>query len=115
MDTGIAYLSNDKEIIKFQYGNRAICFRGPYLLEYFASIKKWNNSYLVVMAKYRHNQEPEEEYIDLIPVLKSLHIDATQFLKSIQEVRFEFGKIKQQKSPPVFDGDFYFFVLHNCN
>lgn len=41
---------------------------------------------MVVMAKYQHNQEPEEEYIDLVPILKNLYIDASQFLKPIKEV-----------------------------
>ena len=30
-------------------------------------IKEWDNGYLVVMAKYKHNKKPEEEYIDLVP------------------------------------------------
>ena len=34
---------------------------------------------MVVMAKYQHNQESEEEYIDLIPILKDLYIDAVHF------------------------------------
>ena len=49
--------------------------------------RDWDNGYMVVMAKYRHNQEPEEEYIDLVPILKNLYIDASQFLKPIKEVR----------------------------
>ena len=60
MDTGMAYLSNDKDMIRFQYGHHVIRFRGPYSLEYFTSVKEWDNGYIVVMAKYRHNQEPEE-------------------------------------------------------
>ncbi|RHP33998.1 DUF7724 family protein [Lachnotalea sp. AF33-28] len=87
MDTEKAYLSNDKDMIKFQYGRRIVRFRGPYSLEYFTSVKDWDNGYMVVMAKYRHNQDPEEEYIDLVPILKNLYIDASQFLKPIKEVR----------------------------
>lgn len=41
---------------------------------------------MVVMAKYSHNPEPEEEYINLVPILKNLYIDALQFLKPIKEV-----------------------------
>lgn len=87
MDTGIAFISNDKDMIKFQFRNRMIRFRGPYSLERFTSIKEWDNGYLVVMAKYRHNQEPEEEYIDLIPILKDLYIDAPSILEPIKEVK----------------------------
>lgn len=92
MDTGKAYLSNDKDMIKFQYGRWMIRFRGPYSLEYFTEVKDWDNGYIVVMAKYRHNQNPEEDYIDLVPILKNLYIDADQFLKHIREVRLDYGK-----------------------
>ena len=66
MDTEKAYLSNDKDMIQFRYGDKIIRFRGPYSLERFISIKEWDNGYIVVMAKYQHNAEPEEEYIDMI-------------------------------------------------
>ena len=33
------------------------------------------------MAKYKHNQESEEEYIDLIPILEDLYILPEEFLK----------------------------------
>ena len=87
MDNDRAYLSNDKDMIKFQYGEKIIRFRGPYSLERFTSVKEWDNGYLVVMAKYQHNKESEEEYIDLIPILKNLYIDAAHFLKPSKEVR----------------------------
>ncbi len=92
MDIEKAYLSNDKDMIKFQYGNKIIRFRGPYSLEYFTSIKEWDNGYLVVMAKYKHNQKPEEEYIDLVPILENLYIDVSKFLKPIKEVRLAYGQ-----------------------
>lgn len=92
MEIGKAYLSNDNDMIKFQYGRRIVRFRGPYSLEYFDSIKEWDNGYMVVMAKYSHKQEPEEEYIDLVPILKNLYIDASQFLKPIKEVRLAYGQ-----------------------
>ena len=40
-----------------------------------------------MMAKYRHNHEPEEEYIDLLPILEDLYIDPKTFLDPITEVR----------------------------
>ncbi len=92
MDNERAYLSNDKDMIKFQYGEKIIRFRGPYSLERFMSVKEWDNGYLVVMAKYQHNKELEEEYIDLIPILKNLYIDAAHFLKPIKEVRLAYGQ-----------------------
>ena len=92
MEIEKAYLSNDKDMIKFQYGNKRIRFRGPYSLEYFTSIKEWDDGYLVVMAKYKHNQNPEEEYIDLVPILENLYIDVSKFLKPIKEVRLAYGQ-----------------------
>lgn len=41
------------------------------------------------MAKYKHNEESEEEYIDLIPILKKLYIIPEEFLKPIKEVKVE--------------------------
>ncbi len=91
MNGDSAYLSNDKDMIIFQYGDKIIRFRGPYSLEQFTSVKEWDNGYLVVMAKYQHNEESEEEYIDLIPILRNLYIDASLFLKPIKEVRLAYG------------------------
>lgn len=83
-----AYLSNDKNYtILFKYGPYTIRFKAPYSLERYTSIKEWDHGYLVVMAKYRHNKESEEEYIDLIPILKDLYISPDTFLKDIKEVR----------------------------
>lgn len=47
--------------------------------------------YLVVMAKYSHSMQDEEEYIDLIPILENLYFDAEEFLKPIKEVRIEYA------------------------
>ncbi len=41
------------------------------------------------MAKYHHNQEMEEEYIDLVPILEKLYIIPEIFLKPIKEVRIQ--------------------------
>ena len=43
------------------------------------------------MAKYRHNAEPEEEYIDLKPILNGLYIDCDAFLKPIKNVRIAYA------------------------
>ena len=48
---------------------------------------EWDNGYLVVMAKYGHNKESEEEYIDLVPIFENLYIEPDVFLKPIKEVR----------------------------
>ena len=87
-----AVLSNEKNYTKFQFGNHVIRFVAPYSLEYYTEVKEWDNGYLVVMAKYQHNKESEEECIDLIPILKNLYIDAAHFLKPIKEVRLAYGQ-----------------------
>ena len=38
------------------------------------------------MAKYDNNTEPEEEYIDLVPILENLYINTDDFLKTIKKV-----------------------------
>lgn len=82
-----AILSKEKEFINFHYDNYNIRFKAPYSLEKFTSVKEWDEGYLVVMAKYKHNVESEEEYIDLVPILEDLYISPKEFLKPIKEVK----------------------------
>ena len=89
MNYDSAFLSNKGNFTVFRYGNYIIRFKSPYSLEKYTAIKEWDNGYLVVMAKYKHNQESEEEYIDLIPILEDLYILPEEFLKSIKEVKIE--------------------------
>ena len=85
----LALLSNRDGFTVFQFGKHTIRFRAPYSLERYTEIKEWDNGYLVVMAKYSHNTEPEEEYIDLVPILKNLFFDVNEFLKPIKEVKIK--------------------------
>ena len=55
-------------------------------LERYTKVVEWDHGYLVVMAKYKHNEKPEEEYIDLVPILKNLYFDADKFLSPIKGV-----------------------------
>ena len=89
MNYDSAFLSNKGNFTVFRYGNYIIRFKAPYSLEKYTAIKEWDNGYIVVMAKYKHNQESEEEYIDLIPILEDLYILPEEFLKSIKEVKIE--------------------------
>ena len=66
-------------------------FRAPYSLERYLEVKEWENGYLVVTAKYQRSDEPEEEYIDLIPILENLYIDIDEFLTPIKGVNVENG------------------------
>lgn len=53
-------------------------------------IKEWDHGYIVVLAKYRHDEKPVEEYIDLVPVLEDLYFDADEYLNQIKEVRIQY-------------------------
>ena len=75
-----AVLSNEKNFTVFQYDGQRIRFRTPYSLERYTQVKEWDHGYLRVMAKYRHNEKEEEEYIDLCPILENLYFDAEAFL-----------------------------------
>lgn len=82
-----AILSNDSNFTIFSYGDYVIRFKAPYSLECYTDVKEWDNGYLVVMAKYTHNNESEEEYIDLIPILENLYICPEIFLRPIKGVK----------------------------
>ena len=39
------------------------------------------------MAKYSNSKEPEEEYIDLAPILQNLYFDVDEVMSQIREVK----------------------------
>lgn len=88
--SGTAYLSNQKDCIQFRYGNTKIRFKGPYSLEKIKRIKTWDKGYIVVSAKYANQKDEVEDYIDLIPILGNLYIDANKFLKPISKVKLDY-------------------------
>ncbi len=85
-----ALLSNAGGFTAFSFGGYNIRFRAPYSLDRYVDVVKWDDGYLVVLAKYNHNAEPEEEYIDLKPILEGLYIDPVAFLKPIKKVRLAY-------------------------
>ena len=90
MNSDCAKLSNEGCYTIFSFRDSRLKFIAPYSLERYESVVKWDNGYLVVMAKYSHLKEPEEEYIDLIPVLEDLYMDKEKFLAPIKEVKIEY-------------------------
>lgn len=86
-----AVLSNAGGFSAFSFGGYNIRFKAPYSLERYVDVVKWEDGYLVVLAKYSHNVEPEEEYIDLKPILDDLYIDPDSFLKPIKSVRIAYA------------------------
>lgn len=84
----IATLSNDKDVVKFVYKDTVIRYRGPYSLQYFSNVNKYDNGYIEVMCKFSHDQDLIEDYIDLEHIASKLYMD-TSFLKEIDKVRCE--------------------------
>lgn len=81
-----AYLSNNGEYTTFTFGARTLTFLTSKSLERYTSIKKWDNGYIVAMAKYSTRPTEEEEYIDLVPILENLYMDPQTFLEPIRQV-----------------------------
>lgn len=88
---GIAYLSNEENYTVFTFNDVRLKFIAPYSLQKYEKVLTWDNGYIEVMAKYSHNAESEEEYIDLLPVLKNLCIDSESFLKPIKSVEIKYA------------------------
>ena len=91
MNNQQAILSSEPNYTVFRVGDKVIRFRAPYSLEHYTEVKERNHGYIVAMAKYKQNDKPEEEYIDLISILKNLYFDPDIFLTPIKEVREENG------------------------
>ena len=85
-----AYLSNNGEYTTFSFGGRTLTFLTSKSLERYTNVIEWDNGYLVVMAKYSTRPTEEEEYIDLIPILENLYMNAEVFLNPIQQVEVRY-------------------------
>ena len=70
-----ATLSNADGFTAFSFGGYNIRFKAPYSLERYTDVVT----------------EPEEEYIDLKPILDGLYIDYDSFLKPIKSVRITYA------------------------
>lgn len=86
-----AYLSSKGRYISFTWQDRVIRFMGPINLQYIEKIKEWDKGYIVVDARYKDIQEYIEDYIDLIPILERLYINAEEFLEPIQNVEVRYA------------------------
>ncbi|MBR0163307.1 MAG: hypothetical protein IJQ12_01400 [Lachnospiraceae bacterium] len=85
-----AYLSNEGRYTVFRFGDEELRFIGPYSLERYDVVTEWDKGYIVVMTKYSHSEQLIEEYIDLIPVLRDLMMDAKTFLDPIGKVEVSY-------------------------
>lgn len=86
-----AYLSSKGRYTIFRYRDMELRFIAPYSLERYEKVVEWDHGYLVVLTKYSHNQGLEEEYIDLLPILNALYMDAELFLKPIKNVEAQYA------------------------
>jgi hypothetical protein len=84
-----AVLSSKGNYTSFTYGDEIIRFMTSHRLERYVKVNKWDHGYLEVIARY--NGREEEEYIDLIPILKNLYIDPDAFLKPIKNVEVSYA------------------------
>lgn len=83
----VAFLSSKDGYTVFRYENLIVRFLAPYSLENYTEVKLWEKGYIEVMAKYSHNKELEEEYIDLKPIFEDLYLPEDIILDKIKEVR----------------------------
>lgn len=84
MDPDCALLSNRGRYTSFSFGGETIRFLTSPRLVRYETVKKWDNGYIEVDAIY--GDRKEEEYIDLVPILKNLYIDPESFLKGVKRV-----------------------------
>ncbi len=85
-----AVLSSFGRYTTFSFRGRTITFHTCDGLVRYTRILKWYNGYIEVMARYRHEREEIEEYIDLEPVPDYLYMDKEQFLSPIRKVRIAY-------------------------
>ena len=83
-EEGTAILSSKGNYTSFSYGDNVIRFMTSPALMRYEKVLKWDKGYLEVIANY--NGREEEEYIDLLPILDNLLIDADSFLSPIKKV-----------------------------
>ena len=83
---GVAILSSFPNYTTFSYAGTKLTFRTCNNLDRYTKVLLWDNGYIEVMAKYNHESEEIEEYIDLEPVLEGLYMDKQKFLEPIKEV-----------------------------
>jgi len=84
-----ALLSNSADITSFSFADETIRFRTSPRLERYTEVKEWDDGYMVVSAKYKGIGETEE-YIDLVPILHNLYVNADRFLKRIKKVEIKY-------------------------
>jgi len=86
-----AFLSSAGDMTIFSFGKHVIRFKTSPHLERYVEVKHWDNGYIVCTAQYDTDKTAEEEYIDMVPILRNLYFDPDSFLKPIQKVSVRYA------------------------
>lgn len=81
-----ARISNDGRYTILEFRDERLKFIAPLPLERYLEVTEWDNGYIVVQTKYAVSDEPVEEYIDLVPILRNLYIDPDEYCSQIERV-----------------------------
>ena len=82
-----AYLSNKDDFTTFSYGDYELRFRTSKRLKKYLKVKEWDAPYGYMVVYCLHEtMGGVEDYIDLLPMLDNLFIDAPKFLQPIKKV-----------------------------
>lgn len=87
-----AYLTNNGRYTTFAFQNKKITFLTSKILIKYTKVLNWDNGYIEVLCKKQGKQKAEEDYIDLIPILRNLYIEPSSFIKPIKEVKIKYGR-----------------------
>ena len=87
MNTQTAFLSNRDGFAIFSFNNIDLKFRISDRVIKFVRIKEWDAPIGYIVVDCLHDTMGiVEDYIDLLPMLDDLYIDAKKFLKPIKKV-----------------------------
>ena len=82
-----ATLCSRGEYSEFSFDDTRIRFYTGKNLDRYTDIIEWDHGYITVMCRPKdHPESLVEDYIDLLPILENLYIDADGFLGPIEEV-----------------------------
>lgn len=85
-----AYLSNKGSYTTFAFKDKRITFLTSKILVRYTKVLNWDNGYIEVLSRKQGKPKAEEDYIDLVPILKNLYIDPLKFIKPIKEVKIKY-------------------------
>ena len=89
-DASVAQLSSRGRYTLFSHAGTRLMFIAPAPLERYLEVTEWDAGYLVVQTKYAVREEPIEEYIDLVPILRNLYLDPEDWCKGIDRVEVSY-------------------------